>query len=297
MTNDEAIAYLTQQGLTITESMTTPKRANKKPKPVWHVTGRVEPFRQLLCDQGGTTRFTGRNTFSFWEDPTIDLAELIQCRGEASIEEQVAFKDNRSQARADRYSERASNQHRKSAEAYQRSNDAVEGIPMGQPILAGHSSEAAHRLALDKSHRAMSQSVDATNYAAHLEEKAAGSQNQIQQRHSIEYMGNRLEEANKKKRAALTILKESPENTHYQLELQDAEVAITHWQQAIEASGGMLDASRVKKGDTIKFIGRWYPIVRVNKKSVTIDNWMGRNGCTYVVPYHKIEGHQPRNIP
>ena len=291
MTPSEAIEYLTQQGLTVTESTTQPKKANKQPKPVWLVTGRVEPFRQLLYDQGGSTRFTGRNTFSFWNDPTIDLAELIEQNGAATIEEQVAFKDERSQACADRAQERAQAQQSKSTAAYNRSNAAVAGIPMGQPIMVGHYSEAGHRRDLAKSHTAMSQSVAASQYAEHLEGRANGSQRQISNRQTIEYMGNRLEEAQTQLRAAEKRLKASPENPHCQLDKADAEASIAHWTAAIDAAGGMLSKEVVSKGDWIYFIGTWYEVIRASAKSVTVTGWLYPGG-TYVVPYHKLKDHK-----
>lgn len=291
MTPSEAIEYLTQQGLTVTESTTTPKKASKQPRPVWLVTGRVQPFRQLLYDQGGSSRFTGRNTFSFWSDPTIDLAELIEQNGAASIEEQVALKDERSQARADRAQERAQAQQSKSTAAYNRSNAAVAGIPMGQPILLGHHSEARHRRDLAKSSAAMNQSVAASQYAKHLEERADGSRRQIENRQTIEYMGNRLDEAQTQLRAAEKRLKASPDNPHCQLDKTDAEAAIAHWTAAINAAGGMLSKEVISKGDWVYFISTWYKVIRTNKKSVTITGWLYETG-EYIVPYHKLKSHK-----
>jgi hypothetical protein len=294
MNQEEAIAFLAQQGLTVTESMTTPKRTNKQPKPVWLVTGRVDPFRQLLYDQGGGTRFTGRNTFSFWSDPTINLAEAIEEQGEASLGEQVAFKDERSQARADRSQERAQSQQSKSADAYRRSHAAVAGIPMGQPILVGHHSEGRHRRDIAKSHAAMGESVAASQYAEHLEERAAGSARQIKNRQTIEYMGNRLEEARTKLRAAEKRLQASPHNRYGLLDQADAEQAIAHWTAEIEAAGGMLSKETVNKKDWVFYIGKWYEVIRVSAKSVTVTGWLYPGGTT-TIPYHclnKEKGHK-----
>ena len=229
--------------------------------------------------------------FSFWEDPTIDLAELIEQNGAATIEEQVGFKDERSQARADRAQERAQAQQSRSTAAYNRSNAAVEGIPMGQPIMVGHHSEARHRRDLAKSHTAMSQSVAVSQYAAHLGERATGSRQQISNRQTIKYMGNRLKEAQVKLRAAEKRLEKSPDNLHCQLDKADAEASIAHWTAAIDAAGGMLSKETVSKGDWVEFIGGWYEVIRSNKKSVTITNFLYPGG-SYVVPYHKLGGHR-----
>ena len=39
------------------------------------------------------------------------------------------------------------------------------------------------------------------------------------------------------------------------------------------------------------YIGTWYEVIRANKKSVTVTGWLYRGG-TYVMPYHKLEGHK-----
>lgn len=72
--------------------------------------------------------------------------------------------------KAEKYSTAASNAEKKSGEYYKSSHTATEHIPVGQPILVGHHSEAAHRRALDKSWNAMGKSVEysdnAENYAS-----------------------------------------------------------------------------------------------------------------------------------
>ena len=287
-----AAQILAEAGLTVTESMTTPKKSGKQPRSVWLVTGRVEPFRQMLYDLGGKTRFTGRNTFSFWNDPTDDIAEAIGIYGESSLEDQVAHRDTRSLERSERLDERAANHQNASDAAYQRSNAAVEGIPLGQPILVGHHSERHHRRALEQSNSAMRTSVDESAYAQHLAGKAESSRHQVEKRQSIEYMGNRLKEAHSQARVAQALLAEDPNYHKAQLNLQDAEAAIAHWQKEIESVGGMLSQATVQDGDWVKFCGSWHEVSRVNRKSVTVKNWLGCPELTYCVAYHKLEGHR-----
>lgn len=61
----------------------------------------------------------------------------------------MATGKERKQARADRYRERALQAKAGSTAAYRRSEELVEHIPSGQPILVGHHSEKRHRRALD----------------------------------------------------------------------------------------------------------------------------------------------------
>lgn len=293
MDYDTAQALLSQHGLTVTESMTSPKRANKAPRPVWLVSGRLDPFRALLYDLGGKTRYSGRNTFSFWEDPTLNIAEGIEEQGEATLEEQVVLKDERSEYRTERYGQRAQAKRQQRDQAYHRSNVAIEGIEPGQPVLVGHHSEKHHRRALERSHQAMRQSVQADRAATQLAEKAASSKAQVQKRQSKAYLGNRLREAEAKKRQAERDLTRFPDHPTYRLNLQDAEAAVAHWSQELQASG-VLTSNDISKGDSILFIGRWYEVVRINPKSVTITRWLGIEGWTYRVPYSEIQAHKPQ---
>lgn len=65
----------------------------------------------------------------------------------------------RAKAKAERYEEWADKARQRSDEAFERSNNAVAGIPLGQPILVGHHSEGMHRAAIKKSWAAMDKSV------------------------------------------------------------------------------------------------------------------------------------------
>ena len=55
---------------------------------------------------------------------------------------------------------------------YKKSSDALRGIELGQPILAGHYSEKGHRAALEKSRSAMNKVAESFDKAAYYEEKA-----------------------------------------------------------------------------------------------------------------------------
>ena len=86
-------------------------------------------------------------------------------------------REEKKQARIDRYLERAAKADERSDAAYKRSNDAVAGIPMGQPILVGHHSEKRHRNALDKSWNAMGASVRESEKADYYRQKAQAAEN------------------------------------------------------------------------------------------------------------------------
>ncbi len=78
----------------------------------------------------------------------------------------------RQEARAERYRHYAENAERRATAAFNASSAAVDGIPLGQPILVGHHSEAAHRRALERSDSAMRRSVSESEKAAYYRQKA-----------------------------------------------------------------------------------------------------------------------------
>lgn len=78
----------------------------------------------------------------------------------------------RAKAKAERYGEWADKARQRSDEAFERSENAVAGIPFGQPILVGHHSEGMHRAAIKKSWAAMDKSVEEMHKAEAHESKA-----------------------------------------------------------------------------------------------------------------------------
>ncbi len=79
----------------------------------------------------------------------------------------------RARAKAERYEGFADNARKRSDEAFDKSQKAVEGIPFGQPILVGHHSEGMHRAAIKRSDNAMRKSVEESDKAEHYDNKAA----------------------------------------------------------------------------------------------------------------------------
>ena len=75
--------------------------------------------------------------------------------------------------RRDHYEARSEAATNRSDAAYQASNAAMEGIPLGQPILVGHHSEKAHRRALQKSWDKMGRSVEEQQKSEYYAERAA----------------------------------------------------------------------------------------------------------------------------
>lgn len=79
--------------------------------------------------------------------------------------------------RIERYEELAGKATQRQAQLIEESDRLVEHIPPGQPILAGHHSERAHRRTLERSQNKMFQSLDEGKKARYYEEKAAAAAN------------------------------------------------------------------------------------------------------------------------
>lgn len=79
---------------------------------------------------------------------------------------------DRREERADRLEQRAAAAEAASAAAYKTAHDIGHNIPMGQPILVGHHSEAHHRRDLDKIDRNMHKSVAESEKASYYQGRA-----------------------------------------------------------------------------------------------------------------------------
>jgi hypothetical protein len=77
----------------------------------------------------------------------------------------------RREARAERLRARAAKRRAEAESRDKRSRD-LAGVMNGQPILVGHHSEKRHRRDLDRIHRDMSRSIEATREAEHLDRRA-----------------------------------------------------------------------------------------------------------------------------
>lgn len=106
----------------------------------------------------------------------------------------------RARNKAEKYQTWAAGAEKKSDQYYKTSHAITDMIPMGQPILVGHHSEARHRRDLDKSWNAMGKCVEFSQKAEEHESKAeywerrAGDIN-LSMPESVEYFEHKLEKA------------------------------------------------------------------------------------------------------
>lgn len=78
----------------------------------------------------------------------------------------------RSKAKAERYSKWAAIAERKSAQYYEASNEGKDFLSLGEPIKVGHHSEKRHRALIDRNWQRMGKSVAESEKAEQHESKA-----------------------------------------------------------------------------------------------------------------------------
>ena len=85
----------------------------------------------------------------------------------------------RMESRRERRLDWAASRDRKAAAGFNRAHSIADGIPLGQPILVGHHSEAHARRDQDRIHAGMRQGVESSDMAELHRSKADGIQHQL----------------------------------------------------------------------------------------------------------------------
>jgi hypothetical protein len=212
------------------------------------------------------------------------------------VADRESGKRERAAVRSERLAARAATHAAKSRELVNRAVDMTKCIPMGQPILVGHHSEGRHRNLLKRSDNAMRRGVEAGAYADHLERRSEAAA-RTAEAPTLGYMMNRLKEARKSltKVRAWSAKSVALEPERHAALLTEYSEQVAHWEQQIAEAGGVpYDRTTVHQGMLVRYSGSWYPVIRVNRDTVTVSFWLGIKSFTWLVPYHLItELHQP----
>jgi hypothetical protein len=193
-----------------------------------------------------------------------------------------------------------------------------ERIPFGQPILVGHHSEGRMRRHAQRVHDAMNTAVTTTHQAEETQRRALVAAAGTDNRYHPVTVANRIQrltaERNRITRAldghtrSLAVLSDGTRHTDTatpatagpyrdRLAARLAEVTdqLTYWEgirtQQI-TTGQTTGHSQVTigPGDLVQVRGRWYPVIRANKKTVTLPSTLGP--WTDTTPYHEITDHR-----
>ena len=194
--------------------------------------------------------------------------------------------------------------------------DALPTYPLGQPILVGHHSEGRMRRDLERRDRAMRVAVDASAAADQAAAEASAAAGTTGHRYDPRTVGGRIEviEADIRR---LERERDGYSSTVYiaaggarMVETFSAAAGArrerigqrigeltgqrTYWAgvlgRAVDAGAVVVyDWTTVAAGDEVLVGGRWYTVVRANRKTVTVPtghSWTG------TVPYREIRDHR-----
>ena len=292
------LTSLAESGVKIEHTMTTPTRIGKKPRPVWVASGNIYGLEEFFRNLGGK-KFRGQ--WSFFNDPTDEILNELNTYGRKSFAEQIEYTLERKEAKADRYEAYAQNAEKRANSHHKRASDILSYIPSGQPILVGHHSEKRHRSDLKRVDSNMSKCVEESKKSEYFSNKSASLRHDVKHMaYSRKFIGNRIEEVKKdlaKLNRYLELTQKEENKQVYTLRINQQQEKLDFWQNQLKIAEQNLfeDASQVPSPETIKvgdevYFHDWMPVVRVNKKTVTVSHWIGNNPASQnTILYTKIQ--------
>lgn len=280
---EEAQAILKKEGIKVEETITAPKKTGKQPKKVWQVSGRTSGLEEIFYSLGCSRR-RWLGMFSFWEgDPTLEIAQALLEQGRLSFAEQQEKKEERATARVERYETYAANAQSRSNALY-KTNKSLLDCMAGTPILVGHHSEKRHRRDLEKIDNRMRKSIEEDKKSNHYLGRISSINWKLEnQKNDPTYINNRIEENEKSLRQ---LERNSKWYSDYESRKQEITDKLDYFkgilnelmQERAESGKVIPSPTTISKGDLVKYRGTWYPVVRVNRKTVTVKNWIWENG-------------------
>lgn len=194
--------------------------------------------------------------------------------------------------------------------------------PMGQPIYLGTSGGRRVLRNVERAHAATRRAIEATDDAREAARRAGVAAATTAHRYNPETVKNRIDKMDAAQRAdqrALDGHRRVVARTaagDYVDEVAPAEGGhrerlvtrmaqradeIAYWKTVYEsqqASGiaGNYSRDTISPGDLVKRRGHWYPVVRVNAKSVSVRLHEGASWTT-TIGYHELAGHRSIRTP
>jgi len=285
-------------GVKIAETMTTPSRAGKKPRPVWVVSGNTFGLEDFFYGIGGKKY---RGAWSFFRDPSDEILGELNTNGRKGFVEQMQSIIDRKMARAEKFEGYSENAAARSESAFNKVQSISSMIPPGQPILVGHHSERRHRRDLKRMDSGMRKGVEESKKSEYYTDRARSLGYDVDKMTSSrKYINNRLKEARKelaslKRWAEISLGKDNQEDLARRI--AQAQEKTDFWKSRLseieakrqEEGQPVASPETIKVGDLVYYIGSWMPVIRVNKKSVTVSHWMGIPHFKYIIEYARIE--------
>lgn len=214
-------------------------------------------------------------------------------------------------ARFERCSERAGE---RAEAARQRVHQIADSIPFGQPILVGHHSERHARADVKRIDNGMHKAVEEWKKEAYWQDRAKSALAHAEHRETAPAIYRRIQELEKQERGYKREVDRANWTAPYDYdaksyktdpELWERHLAwATRWLEHVqarlvyeralyEASGGIrADKLTLEVGGAVKARGQWREILRVNKKTVTVESGYS---CTWKITLDDIAESKTRD--
>lgn len=230
---------------------------------------------------------------------------VVDVRIEASPADRAEAEERRAvaaQARAERLTARAEREQGLADARWEAGRRLAGAIPVGQPILLGHHSQARAERDRDRIGAHTDASIvhqRAATAAAVAARTAAGS---TSTRHGPVIVANRIERlaaAVRSDERLLTRCERAGGSSAGSLEcvrerLEATRADLSYWEevrarQLAEGTATNYGPGSVAKGDVVKVRGQWRRVVRANAKSVSVETDYSGAART---PWHEVQDHR-----
>ncbi|PSK95835.1 uncharacterized protein DUF3560 [Haloactinopolyspora alba] len=229
-------------------------------------------------------------------------------RTSAEIE---AERTARAEARAERLDARADRRAAEAETTDASARAALDGWPLGQPLVGSPTKMRAQRNFLDREHRKMQRAAQLDSEATTARQGAATARTTAARNESPGVIARRLKrlEADRRRVTRRIDGTDGPWSEPatgdrlviLQTEAADLDEQIAWNRDALAAAetarGRLWGPADFRVGDEARIGGRWYPVRRVNRKTVTVPPLMdlgadaGRS-WTDTVPYDEVRGRR-----
>lgn len=237
-----------------------------------------------------------------------------------SMEKAEAERAERMDARVERLSDRAARRLAESDARYDAADKILEHIPLGQPILVDHHSAGRARADQKRIERNMDAFCELRAQSRAAQAAAESAEGHMRFRHSPLVVVRRIErlEAERRRvqrtiegytrnfrngRGVIDYSYTVPPASGRQREQLDAQAnqldeQIRYWKSVLDKAKDTgawtpIDRNDIKTGDLIKYRRQWRKVVRVNKKTVSVEtgySWADKISISEIVA-HRAADH------
>lgn len=211
-----------------------------------------------------------------WRDETVErkveatvkaLGCAVETEAVESGEDRLARLADNAETRAERLAAKSEAARDEAMARYAKAKALSDVIPFGQPVIAGHHSQARHLRDLAKIRNGIGAAVEGLNESDRLADAAR----------SAEQTGERLADPARRMARLVAIDRElaGPMTSARRRErlVAEREALDAQLDRAVFAS-----AETVQKGDIVRWQGQRAAVVRVNKTSVSVGHWQYGTG-------------------